>query len=538
MVLTKKKSFSLNNTSINRSRKINRFSQEGSGDRKPEQIELEKKVGENKKYKDDNRLNLFIGFNEYYRIDVYKSEVVSPKVIPKDFYIYKTESYGFYLDSYDSLKNLKKFNSLQELSNEINNTLNPNVINKKLSLRNGGLPVCLVNQYRVYQMTTNDVQKRFLKKISRYLTDSSKTRFIGGGSEDTLEIIKGGAESEESPLVRALNNLLSIELIEDISRARVKRIVDKLIEKMFSEIDKSYPEGEGENERKRDLEREINEIFTKYLNDFLRNVDKLQNNEVKQHLEKEFKKEILTNKLEARAGFQDKKPSEFREEAQKNQLKYNERFHSEFIYQEGYTAPKNLFGSFGVESNNIINFYVRKAFGFTESEIEERHQSYMILVIYESNLLNLIKKVIETFEFLRDSIYEDGEGKKSKESVFYDIITKNFIRLRKRNYENIKGWQDDTLKGESQKKILSVFAIEFYSASRKVPVSSIIEFIKMLIEYTLFKYKELQELQEFQKEGITYQLINKKEVEAIIGDEKLEAELAEKKLKAESAKKK
>ena len=68
MVLTKKKSFSLNNTSINRSRKINRFSQEGSGDRTSEQIALEKKVGENKKYKDDNRLNLFIGFNDYYEI--------------------------------------------------------------------------------------------------------------------------------------------------------------------------------------------------------------------------------------------------------------------------------------------------------------------------------------------------------------------------------------------------------------------------------------------------------------------------------------
>ena len=60
----------------------------------------------------------------------------------------------------------------------------------------------------------------------------------------------------------------------------------------------------------------------------------------------------------------------------------------------------------------------------------------------------------------------------------------------------------------------------------------------MLIEYTLFKYTKLQEfpelqelpeLQKFPKEGIKYQLINKKEVEAIIGDAALETEIAKKK---------
>jgi hypothetical protein len=527
MVLTKKKSFSLNNTSINRSRKINRFLQEG-GDRTPEQIAFEKKVGEDKKYKSENRLNLFIGFNEYYKIDEdsYLKELKSG-----EFYIRKKGPF-FFLKKFSETKSYKyeiKFNdSPQELSNRLNTVTKPNILNELLPLGKGGLPVCLVNQYRVYQMTTNDVQKRFLKKISRYLTDSRKKN-TKGGFVNTSKVIKGGATTQELPLERHLNALTDVKKYDAYFEQRVKRIGDILIEIMFSEIDKSYPEGAGENERKRDLEREINEIFTKYLNDFFRNVEQLQNNEVKQHLEKEFKKETLTRKLKERAGFQDKTGQVIRQEAEQKALKYNERFHSEFIYQEGYTAPKNLFGSFGVESNNIINFYVRKAFGFTESEIEERHQSYMILVIYESNLLNLIKKVIETFEFLRDSIYDEipeDSTSKSKESIFYDIITKNFIRLRKRNYGEIgTGYVE-------KKNDIPVSAIEFYSASRNVPVSSIIEFIKMLIEYTLFKYKELQELPELpelQKEGITYQLINKKEVDAKIGDAKLEAKIAEKK---------
>ena len=55
---------------------------------------------------------------------------------------------------------------------------------------------------------------------------------------------------------------------------------------------------------------------------------------------------------------------------------------------------------------------------------------------------------------------------------------------------------------------MPVSAIEFYSASRKVPVSSIIEFIKMLIEYTITKTTQLGETSAI---DITYQLINKRE---------------------------
>ena len=510
MVLTKKKSFNLNNTSINRSRKINSFSQEG-GDRTLEQKDLEKKVKKDQKYKKKNRLNLFIGFNEYYKINEENSVDFKNTLSLNEMYIHRNIKKNQYsLDTYDKSLIIKNFNSLQELSKSLNTVTKPNILNVQLSLRQGGLPVCLVNQYRIYQMTTNDVQEMFLKKISRYLTDSRKKN-TKGGFVNTFNVMTGGAESEESPLVRALNNLLSIKELNDIQKARVERLVDKLIEKMFSEIDKSYPEGnEGEEgvllRRNTDLENEIKKFFTKYLDDFLTTVDNLQNNTVKQHLKEEFSRDTLTKKLKERAGFQDKTPTEIQDEALKNASKENEKFHSEFLYQEGWEANKKyLFGDFYSISYNTIHFYVRKAFGYTESEIEERHQSYMVLVIYESNLFNLIKKVIETFEFLRDSIYDEipeDSTTKSKESVFYDIITKNFIRLRKRNYGDITtGYKD-------KKNDVPVSAIEFYSASRNIPVSSIIEFIKMLIEYTrsengYLKYKDIK-----------YQLINKKEEDA------------------------
>ena len=507
MVLTKKKSFIGNNTNINRSRKINRVSQEGSGERTPEQKALTKKVKKDQKYKKENRLNLFIGFNEYYKIDYFNAKAFSKKIESKHFYIYKnetvykneTESVGFYLDSYDSLK---KFNLLQELSNEINTVENPNILNAQLSLRKGGLPVCLVNKYRVYQMTTNDVQKMFLKKISRYLTDSRKIN-SGGGSVNTFKIMNGGAEGKESPLVNALNNLLMIEDLNETSKKRIKRIVDKLIEKMFSAIDKSYPEGKEENIAS-DLENEIQQIFTNYLDDFLRNVEaRVKIDKVKQSLKTEFSRDTLKRKLKERAGFQEKTPIELRGEAE---LKEKEKFHSEFLYQEGWTENKYLFRSFGFESSNTIHFYVRKAFGYTEREIEERHQSYIILVIYESNLVDLVKEVVKTFELLRDSIYGEleGEDSKSKESIFYDIITKKNIRLRKKNYGEIGTGYKDTKEND-----VPVSAIEFYSASRKVPVSSIIEFIKMLIEYTITKTTQLGETSAI---DITYQLINKREL--------------------------
>ena len=79
MVLTKKKSFSANNTNINRSKKINRVSQEG-------------RRGETSK----KTLQLFIGFNDYYKIDdaSYKKELKSG-----EFYIQKTGP-NFYLKKF------------------------------------------------------------------------------------------------------------------------------------------------------------------------------------------------------------------------------------------------------------------------------------------------------------------------------------------------------------------------------------------------------------------------------------------------------
>ena len=353
-------------------------------------------------------------------------------------------------------------------------------------------------------------KKRF-KKISRYITDTRrrnrKQNIKGGGSEDTLEVMNGGATTQESPLERHLNALTDVKTYDADFEQRGLRIVDKLIEKMFAEIDKSYSEDTSEEKKMKDLNKEIQKIKKAFLDKFLNRVNEnVINYKVKDFLNKIFSEENLRKKLTERAGFQDKTGQVIRQDAEQKALKNKERFHSEFLYQEGNV--KNLFGYFSVIPH-CINFYVRKAFGYTESEIEERHQSYMVLVIYRGHLSFLIEEVIETFEFLRDSFYEDGERKKSKESVLYDIITKNFIRLRKRNYENIKGWQDDSLKGESQKEIYSVFAIEFYSASRNVPVSSIIEFIKMLIEYTISK-----KLTSYKRYNIGYQLINKKEEDA------------------------
>ena len=510
MVLTKKKSFSLNKTNNNRSRKINRLSQEGGETEEkpkheptPEQKTLTEKVKNDQKYKKENRLNLFIGFNEYFNF--YEENMRNKKVsLLTEFYITGLTGLTneFVLNAKD--KNIKT-NSLQELSNEINTVENPNILNAQLSLRQGGLPVCLVNKYRVYQMTTNDVQKMFLKKISRYLTNNRKTK-SGGGSVNTFKIMNGGAEGKESHLVNALNNLLMIENLNETSTKRIKRIVDKLIEKMFSAIDKSYPEGEEENIAK-DLENEIKQIFTNYLDDFLRNVEaRVKYDKVKQSLKTEFSRDTLKRKLEERAGFQEKTPIELRGEAE---LKEKEKFHSEFLYQEGWDDNKKyLFRSFGFESSNNINFYVRKAFGYTEREIEERHQSYIILVIYESNLVDLVKEVVRTFELLRDSIYneipDNDSTPKSKESIFYDIITKKNIRLRKRNYGEIGTGYKDTKEND-----VPVSAIEFYSASRKVPVSSIIEFIKMLIEYTITKTTQLGETSAI---DITYQLINEREL--------------------------
>ena len=457
-----------------------------------------------------------MGFNEYYKIVEDTAWEVREELDINKFYIYRNKRENKYLlDSLDEKGNFSTYNtknlaSLQELSNEINKTSNPNILNKELLLEKGGLPVCLVNQYRVYQMTTNDVQKTLLKKISRYITDIRKNRkpnIRGGGSEDKLEVMNGGATKQKSPLERHLNALTDVQTYDANFEQRGYRIVDKLIEKMFAEIDKSYSEDTSEEKKIKDLNEEIQKIKKAFLDKFLNRVnEEVEESTVKTFLKSIFSEENLRKKLTERAGFQDKTGQVIRQDAEQKALKYNERFHSEFLYQEGYSEVKNLFGNFSVTSN-CINFYVRKAFGYTESEIEERHQSYMVLVIYRGYYSSLIEKVIETFEFLRDSIYEDEEGKKSKESVFYDIITKNFIRLRKRNYENIKGWHDDSLKGESQKKIFSVFAIEFYSASRNVPVSSIIEFIKMLIEYTRTKY-------ELKYKDIKYQLINKKEEDA------------------------
>jgi len=487
MVLTKKKSFSGNGNNTNKSRKINRVSQEG-GERTPEQKTLTKNVAQDKEYKSENRLNLFIGFNEYYEINEKK---YLKKLNSGDFYIRK-EKDGLFLKKFNETnENKYGIKSLQELSNEINSVPNPNILNSKLSLREGGLPICLVNEFRVYQMTINDIQNIFLKKISRYLTDVRKNRFLGG------------AESEESHLVKALNSLLSIENLDETSNASVKRIVDKLIEKMFSAIDKSYPEGEDE-----EFENKIQDIFTKYLDEFLRNV-KESDKEVKNFLLEQFSKDTLKRKLKERVDFQDKTANTIRREAN---LKEQEKFHSEFLQQEGNSEVKNLFRNF-YTIINCISFYVRKAFEYTESELEERHQSYMVLVIYESNLVNLITQVVKTFEFLRDSIYDEIEGEdsksKSKESIFYDIITKNFIRLKKSNYGDIGTGDKD--------KDVAVSAIEFYSASRKVSVSTIIEFIKMLIEYTISKNTELEESQGV---GITYQLINKLEEEAKKDDDK------------------
>ena len=128
-----------------------------------------------------------------------------------DFYITLFTN-KFILKTKDKNINIKT-NSLQELSNEINKTTNPNVLNEELSLGKRGLPVCLVNQYRVYQMTTKDVEKNILKKISRYLTDNKKKSKSKGGFVSKFNVMTGGAESEESPLVNALNNLLSIKIL-------------------------------------------------------------------------------------------------------------------------------------------------------------------------------------------------------------------------------------------------------------------------------------------------------------------------------------
>ena len=90
-------------------------------------------------------------------------------------------------------------------------------------------------------------KKTLLKKISRYIAYIRKNRkpnIRGGGSEDTLEVMNGGAITKIAE--RHLNALTDVQTYDADFEQRGLRIVDKLIEKMFAEIDKSYSEDTSE----------------------------------------------------------------------------------------------------------------------------------------------------------------------------------------------------------------------------------------------------------------------------------------------------
>ena len=439
MVLTKKKSFTVNNTNTNRSRKINRVSQEGSGE------------GETSK----KTLPLFIGFNNYYKIDdaLYKKELRSG-----EFHIQKNGDY-FYLKKFsetDLDKSEIEFNkSLQELSQQINIESKPIILNELLPLGQGGLPVCIVRQYNVYQMTTSQFKHFIFYKINNYLSDKLTL---------TSKPVVGGSSSTNSAIHNFDSHFEKLKKLTEEKYSGLKeRYFNHLINSLFNKI----------NQDSFETDETLIEEIQKILNSVETNLlDKLKNEfKGNKQLLKLFTKKRVEQALKKMLGLVETSSKDI---AKKKDIEAHDAF-----LDEKHKGKKLWYNPWSANFNqpdfeNSISFYVRKAFGMTgsirltEGETEP-HQSYMVVVLYPNSFKVIMDTVMRKFDELIN-MYDEIETDASSQvkTKLKEVIDKHRINLRKSIYN----------KRREENKIN---AIEFFSFLKRTTVSQIIEFVKMLI---------------------------------------------------------
>jgi hypothetical protein len=444
MVLTKKKSFSLNNTSINRSRKINRFLQEGSGNEE----------------KSTKELTLFIGFNDYYKIDEgsYNQELNSG-----EFYIRK-KGHFFFLKKFSETEADKyeiKFNdSPHELSKRLNTVTKPNILNELLPLGQGGLPVCIVRQYNVYQMTTSQFKKYVFNKINNFLNDKLKS--------------KAGGSSEGSSAIHNFDFNIHIEKLNNLTEEQYSGLKDRyfnhLINSLFNKINQDSFETD------ETLKYEIQQILDSVETNLLERLN--VEFKTKEELQKLFNKKSIEQALKKMLGLVETSSKDI---AKKKDIEA----HNAFL-DEKHRGRKLWYNPWSAnfkqqDLDNSISFYVRKAFGMTGSirltdGDTEPHQSYMVVVLYPNSLKDSMNTVMIKFDELIN-MYDEIDQTNDNNTVpqvktkLKEVIDKYRINLRKNIYNKRMG---DT----------QINAIEFFSFLRTTKVSEIIEFVKMLINDT------------------------------------------------------
>ena len=445
MVLTKKKSFSLNNTSINRSRKINRFLQEGSGNEE----------------KSTKELTLFIGFNEYYKIE---AGPYGKKLKSNEFYIRKLSDF-FVLEEFSETKR-DKYNpeikeSLQDLSKSLNTVTKPNILNELLPLGQGGLPVCIVRQYNVYQMTTSQFKTYVFNKINNFLSEKIKPNATVGGSS-----------SEGSSAIHNFDS--HFEKLKNLTETRYSGLKDRyfnhLINSLFNKVNQDS--FETDETLREEIQKILNSVETNLLN---RLATEFKGNEELQEL---FNKERIEQALKKMLGVVETSSKDI-----EKKIKIEE--HTKFL-DEKHKKKRLWYNPWSANFNqqdldNSISFYVRKAFGMTGSirltdGDTEPHQSYMVVVLYPNSLKGSMNTVMIKFDELIN-MYDEIDQTNDNNTVpqvktkLKEVIDKHRINLRKNIYNKRKG--------DNQ-----INAIEFFSFLRTTTVSEIIEFVKMLINDT------------------------------------------------------
>lgn len=438
MVLTKKKSFSVNNTNINRSRKINRLSQEGSGDEE----------------KSTKELTLFIGFNDYYKIDdaSYKKELKSG-----EFYIQKTGP-NFYLQKFNETASdkskTKLIKSLQELSQQINIESKPNILNELLPLRQGGLPVCIVRQYNVYQMTTSQFKTFVFDKINSFLSEKLKPN---------LNATVGGSS--------AIHNFDShFEKLKNLTEEKYSGLKDRYFNHLINSLFNKVNQDSFESDEK--LQAEIQKILDSVETNLLKRLEPIFNRN--KDLLQLFSKENVEQALKKMLGVVETSSNDI---AKKQNIKAHETFlegkhRANKLWYNPWSANFNQ-----LDLDNSICFYVRKAFDLTDSirlteGDTEPHQSYMVVVLYPNSFNVIMDTVMTKFDELIN-MYDEIETDASSQvkTKLKEVIDKHRINLRKSIYNKSSG--------DNQ-----INAIEFFSFLRNTTVSQMIEFIKMLINDT------------------------------------------------------
>ena len=443
MVLTKKKSFSLNNTNNNRSRKINRFLQEGSGDEE----------------KSTKELTLFIGFNEYYKIEVGEYGI---KLKSNEFYIRKYNNF-FVLEKFSKIKKEKYEyeikDSLQELSKRLNTVTKPNILNELLPLGQGGLPVCIVRQYNVYQMTTSQFKIFVFDKIDSYLSDILKSNTTVGGSSSKDNI--------------AIHNFDShFEKLKNLTKKKYSGLKDRyfnhLINSLFNKINQDSFETD------ETLKHEIQQILDSVKTNLLKRLQtEFNGNKLLLDL---FNKENIEQALKKMLGVVETSSENIAK-------KINIKEHTDFLKKK-HDNKKLWYNPWSANFNqqdldNSISFYVRKAFGMTGSipltdGDTEPHQSYMVVVLYPNSLKIFMEAVMTKFDELIN-MYDEIETDASSQvkTKLKEVIDKHRINLRKSISIYNKSMGDNQIN-----------AIEFFSFLKRTTVSEIIEFVKMLINDT------------------------------------------------------